>query len=100
MCIGKSITLSYYTLATGFCDYEEEGNDHGFYKWNETPVGETDEQVCTHGNKPEYPDGIATRDCGPSGWMDYDGSACISNATYELMLLSQVHTLGSQYVVA
>ena len=82
--------MSYCTSATGFCDYEEEANDHGFYKWNETPVGETDKQVCTHGNKPEYPNGIATRDCGTSGWMDYDGSACISNATYELMLLSQV----------
>ena len=83
--------LSYYSSANGFCDYEEEGNDHGFYKWNETRVDETDKQMCTHGNKLEYPDGKAIRYCGPSGWMDYVGTACISNASYELTQLGEVH---------
>ena len=81
----------FYSSGAGFCGYEEESNAHGFYQWNETPVGETDKQVCTHGNKPDYPDGIATRDCGPNGWMDYDGSACISNASNELTLLLEVN---------
>ena len=84
----------FYSSGAGFCDYEEESNAHGFYQWNETPVGERDKQMCTHGNKPDYPDGIATRDCGPNGWMDYDGSACISNASNELTLLLEVNLVN------
>lgn len=83
----------FYSSAAGFCDYEEESNDHGFYQWNETRVGEIDKQICTHGIKPQYSDGKATRLCGHTGWMNYDGSACISNASNELTLLREVNWL-------
>lgn len=85
--------MCFYSIAirTGFCDSEVEDTDHGKYTWNETQVGTTDEQECTYGNKEEDSNGKATRYCGSTGWMDYDGSACISRASYELLLLSKVH---------
>ena len=87
----------FFCTGSGFCDYEEVSNvdtDHGAFIWNETHVGETDEQVCQFG-----PEGAkATRYCGPGGWMMYNGKDCTPEATYRLMQLTEVHGNYSLYL--
>ena len=79
----------FFCIESGFCDYEEVSNvdtDHGAFIWNETHVGETDEQGCPFG-----PEGAkATRYCGHGGWMMYNGEDCTPEATYRLMQLTEV----------
>ena len=75
----------------GFCNRETESNDHGFYTWNETHVGETDKQICVNGPKERYPNGRASRYCmGPLLWMVYSGVECVSDATARLRMLKGV----------
>ena len=63
--------------------------------WDETRVGEIDEQVCPFGNDEGVPEGSkATRYCGPEGWMTYNGDACIPEATHILIQLAMVYDLS------
>ena len=80
----------------GFCDYQEQDTPHGMYQWNEAHVGDTDKQQCEFGKKPEASEGsMATRHCESGGqWMEYNGEACTSRATYKLTLLQMVGFLN------
>ena len=82
-------------ICTEICEAEEEQTEHGSFTWDETRVGEIDEQVCPFGNDEGVPEGSkATRACGPEGWMMYNGDACIPEATYILIQLAMVRTLS------
>ena len=95
--IENTPTLTYiyiyllYCAEDGFCEYEQEITEHGTFIWNETPVGETDEQECQYGNDKGIPEGSkATRYCAPEGWMMYSGYACLPKATFILIQLAMV----------
>ena len=77
----------------GFCDRELENTDHGEYTWNETYVGNTDQQKCVFGPKDGFPEIVfATRACiHHEQWMEYDSTACLSERTYRLRRLSKVN---------
>ena len=80
-------------LGAGFCDYEMEQTDHGPYNWSETHVHETDQQECVFGPKTGFPKpSYATRTCiGHKQWMDYDSTACLSEAASFLLSIGEVH---------
>lgn len=80
-------------VENGFCNFEVQETDHGIYNWNETMVGHTDEQTCVFGTKVGFDTGKATRSCmSHDVWSDYDGDACISEITYRIRQIAEVHT--------
>lgn len=79
---------------SGFCDHElnfvTDSPDRGKYNWNETEVGKENTQICDYGTVSED-SGNARRNCiAHSQWGLYDGSECITFATLQLRLISQV----------
>ena len=74
---------------TGFCDFEPQDTDHGFYNWTETEVGQTNLQKCEFEPKQEFvPDGRANRMCNAHRkWEEYNGTQCITRRTFELQRL-------------
>ena len=89
LAIGTGYAYDFQSTETGFCDFESQNTDHGFYNWTETEVGQTDMQSCEFGPKKEYePDGKAKRMCAAHReWEQYDGEQCITRRTHELQRL-------------
>lgn len=84
-----------YILFTenGFCSSEIINTTHGKYMWNETTAGETDEQTCLFGTKDGLEGGKAKRFCMLHDmWDVYDGSACVTEVTYRIQKIAEVHT--------
>lgn len=95
----------------GFCNFERfvSPDDRGTYNWAETAV-ETPpivrELECFY--EPQQDIGVARRACRTNNtWshpddslLQYDGSQCVTNSTYQLRLLSQVSSYqDSDFIV-
>ena len=96
MYINISYICTYTLLPTedGFCNFEVEETSHGTYMWNETMVGQTDEQTCVFGTKDGYEGGKATRSCmSRDTWSVYDGEACVTEVTARIRRIAEVHPM-------
>lgn len=87
-----------YTVAMGFCNYEEldSPDERGQYNWTEQEVSSEPQRMkCVYGA--QFDGGMAERVCEANlMWMDYNGLECITVSTFLLRMLAvsyQIHIL-------
>ena len=108
--IAKKSNTSYYTVirqlfvlyieqylpllsVEGFCDYEEVETRLGIYNWPETIIGQNSTMPCYYNQLLEE-EGNYTRMCeSRSLWKDVNSMSCISEVTYNLMIIANVSLL-------
>ena len=77
---------------SGFCDEVTDKTTHGTYTWEETKVGSTNYQTCQFNQELGHDvPGNASRYCEePYLWMEYMPRECISETTFQLLILAEV----------